>query len=314
MLGSAHDADDALQETLLRAWRALARFEGRSSLRSWLYTIATNACLTQLQRRPKRTLPVDFGPATDPAEGVGTPLEESVWLEPYPDAGLGYEQREGVELAFIAALQHLPANQRAVLILREVLGFSAAETAEALDTTVASVNSALQRARKAVAERAPERSQQATLRALGDDAMREVVERYMDAMGRADVDAVVAMLAKDVAWSMPPLSSWFGGLTEVRAFLERGPLSGEWRWRHLPASANGQPAVAVYHWDEAAGAHLPFALDVMTLDGDRIAQITAFITRTTELDDFSRWPEAPLDGRLAFERFGLPARVEAVSP
>ena len=309
MLGSAHDAEDALQETLLRAWRALARFEGRSSLRSWLYTIATNACLTQLQRRPKRTLPVDFGPATDPAEGVGVPLEESVWLEPYPDAGLGYEQREGVELAFIAALQHLPANQRAVLILREVLGFSAAETAEALGTTVASVNSALQRARKAVEERAPERSQQATLRALGDDRMRAIVERYMDAMGRADVDAVVAMLAEDVAWSMPPLASWFGGLEQVRGFLEHGPLSGEWRWRHLPASVNGQAAVAVYHWDEAAGTHLPFALDVMTLDGDRIAQITAFITRTTELDDFARWPEAPLDARLAFEDFGLPAEV-----
>jgi RNA polymerase sigma-70 factor (ECF subfamily) len=309
MLGSSHDAEDALQETLLRAWRALARFEGRSSLRSWLYTIATNTCLTQLQRRSKRTLPVDFGPPADPADGPGAPLEESVWLEPYPDAGLGYEQREGVELAFIAALQHLPATQRAVLILREVLGFSAAETAEALDTTVASVNSALQRARKAVDERAPERSQQATLRALGDDGIRQIVERYIDAMGRADVDAVVAMLAEDAAWSMPPLASWFGGRDAVREFLRRGPLSGEWRWRHLPASANGQPAVAVYHWDEASGTHLPFALDVMTLDGDRIRQITAFITRTIDLDDFSRWPEAPLDGALAFEDFGLPAQV-----
>ena len=310
MLGSAQDAEDALQETLLRAWRALARFEGRSSLRSWLYTIATNTCLNQLSRPSRRTLPVDFGPATDPAEGPGVPLEETVWLEPYPDAGLGYEQREGVELAFIAALQHLPATQRAVLILREVLGFSAAETAEALETSVASVNSALQRARKAVAERAPERSQQATLRALGDDGMRTIVERYMDAMGRADVDAMVAMLAEDAAWSMPPLASWFGGLEQVREFLARGPLSGEWRWRHLPASANGQPAVAVYSWDEPAGAYLPFALDVMTLDGDRIRQITAFITRTTELDDFSRWPEAPLGDALDFERFGLPAKVE----
>ena len=134
-----------------------------------------------------------------------------MWLEPYPDAGLGYEQREGVELAFIAALQHLPASQRAVLILREVLGFSAAETAETLDTTVASVNSALQRARKAVEERAPARSQQATLRALGDDEVRAMVERYIDAMGRADVDAMVAMLAEDAAWSMPPLATWFGG-------------------------------------------------------------------------------------------------------
>jgi RNA polymerase sigma-70 factor, ECF subfamily len=309
MLGSAHDAEDALQETLLRAWRALSRFEGRSSLRSWLYTIATNTCLTQLSRSSRRVLPVDLGPSADPADGPGVPLEETVWLEPYPDTGLGYEQREGVELAFIAALQHLPATQRAVLILREVLGFSAAETAEALDTTVASVNSALQRARKALDERVPERSQQATLRTLGDDEVRAIVERYTDAMVRADVDAVVAMLAEDAAWSMPPLASWFGGLAQVREFLELGPLSGEWRWRHLPASANGQPAAAVYHWDEAAGAYLPFALDVMTLEGGRIRQITAFVTRTIALDDFSRWPEAPLNGALRFERFGLPARV-----
>ena len=309
MLGSSHDAEDALQETLLRAWRALARFEGRSSLRSWLYTIATNACLTQLQRRPKRTLPVDFGPAADMAAGLGVPPEETVWLEPYPDAGLGYEQREGVELAFIAALQHLPATQRAVLILREVLGFSAAETAEVLETTVAGVNSALQRARKAVAERTPERSQQATLRALGDERLRAIVERYMDAMRRADVDAVVGMLAEDAAWSMPPLSAWFGGLDGVREFLRRGPLSGEWRWRHLPSSANGQPTVAAYHWDEGSGAYLPFALDVLTLEGDRIRAITAFVARTTELDDFSRWPEAPLDGRLDFTAFGLPAAM-----
>jgi len=310
MLGSVHDAEDALQETLLRAWRALARFEGRSSLRSWLYTIATNTCLNQIARRPKRVLPVDFGPATDPHEGPGRPLAESVWVEPYPDAGLGYEQRETVELAFVAALQYLPARQRAVLILREVLSFSAAEVAEALETTVPAVNSALQRARKAVDERLPARSQQATLRELGDERLRALVARYMDAMGRDDVDAVVAMLVEDVAWSMPPLASWFGGLAEVRVFLERGPLSGDWRWRHLPASVNGQPAVAVYSWDEAAGTHLPFALDVMTLEGDRIREITAFITRTLDLDDFSRWPEEALHGALVFERFGLPGRVE----
>ena len=167
----------------------------------------------------------------------------------------------------------------------------------------------MQRARKAVDERAPERSQQATLRALGDEKLRGIVERYIDAMGRADVDAVVAMLAEDAAWSMPPLAAWFGGRDGVREFLARGPLSGEWRWRHLPASANGQPTVAVYHWDEAEGAYLPFALDVITLEGDRIRQITAFVARTTELEDFSRWPEAPLDGALSFERFGLPAQL-----
>src|SRR3954454_10100305 len=171
MLGSVHDGEDALQEVTLRAWRALGRFEGRSSLRSWLYTIATNTCLTQIQRRPKRILPVDYGPATDPHAGPADPLVESVWIEPYPDAELGlddglagpdarYEQRESIELAFVVALQHLPATQRAVLILREVLGYSAKEVAETLDTTVASVNSALQRARASLEARTPERSQQ----------------------------------------------------------------------------------------------------------------------------------------------------------
>src|SRR5215217_3102203 len=174
MLGSVHDAEDALQDASLRAWRGLARFEGRSSLRSWLYTIATNTCLNQIARRPKRVLPVDYGPAADPHGGPGEPVVESVWVEPYPDETLAledglaspdarYDQRESVELAFIAALQLLPPNQRAVLILREVLGFSAQEVADSLDTSVASVNSALQRARKAVEERLPEQSQQATL-------------------------------------------------------------------------------------------------------------------------------------------------------
>src|SRR5438067_3244293 len=173
MLGSVHDAEDALQDVSLRAWRGLARFEGRSSLRSWLYTIATNTCLNAIAARPKRVLPIDYGPATDPHTPPGEPVVESVWIEPYPDELLGledgyatpearYEQREAVELAFVAALQHLPPNQRSVLILREVLGFSAKEVAESLETSVASVNSAMQRARAAVDERVPEQSQQQT--------------------------------------------------------------------------------------------------------------------------------------------------------
>jgi RNA polymerase sigma-70 factor, ECF subfamily len=186
MLGSVHDAEDALQEAMLRAWRALGRFEGRSSLRAWLYRIATNTCLDAIQRRPKRVLPIDYGPTADPHdEGVGGPLVESVWIEPYPDETLGiedgyaspeasYEQREGLELAFIAALQLLPPNQRAVLVLREVLGFSAKEVAETLETTTASVNSALQRARETIRKRVPDQSQQKTLRTLGDDGVREV--------------------------------------------------------------------------------------------------------------------------------------------
>src|SRR5947208_13132607 len=184
MLGSVHDAEDALQEALLRAWRGLSRFEGRSSLRSWLYTIATNTSLNVIEKRPKRVLPIDYGPPADPHEGPGEPIVESVWLEPYPDDKLGledglaapearYEQRESVELAFVAALQHLPPNQRVVLLLREVLGFSAREVADTLDTSAASVNSALQRARAAVEERVPEQSQPATLRTLGDDEVRE---------------------------------------------------------------------------------------------------------------------------------------------
>src|SRR6478672_5297809 len=172
MLGSVHDAEDALQEALLRAWRGLSGFEGRSSLRSWLYTIATNTSLNVIEKRPKRVLPIDYGPPADPHEGPGEPIVESVWVEPYPDDKVGledgfaapearYEQRESIELAFVAALQNVPANQRAVLILREVLGFSAKESADMLETSVASVNSALQRARAAVDERVPEQSQQA---------------------------------------------------------------------------------------------------------------------------------------------------------
>ena len=220
MLGSLHDAEDALQEAMLRAWRGLGRFEGRSSLRSWLYTIATNTCLNAIARRPKRVLPIDYGPATDPHAAPGEPIVESVWIEPYPDEILGledgyaapeatYERRESVELAFIAALQHLPANQRAVLILREVLGFSAKEVADTVDTTVASVNSALQRARASVQERVPERSQQATLRSLGDDGVRELVSRYVDAWERDDVETFASMLTEDATFAMPPLASWY---------------------------------------------------------------------------------------------------------
>src|SRR6478752_5692109 len=211
MLGSVHDAEDALQEATLRAWKALGRFEGRSSLRAWLYRIATNASLDAIEKRPKRVLPIDFPPA-DPGAGPGEPLLESVWIEPYPDEAMGvedgfaspearYEMRESVELAFIAALQHLPANQRAVLILREVLGFSAKETAETLETTVASANSALQRARATVEERLPDQSQQATLRALGDERLNEIVERYMEAWEACDVDGVVGMLSEDACFS-----------------------------------------------------------------------------------------------------------------
>src|SRR3954449_11301591 len=227
MLASVQDAEDALQETLLRSWRALGRFEGRSSLRSWLYTLAPNPCLNQIAKRPKRALPIDYGPASDPHTPPGEPVVESVWIEPYPDEMLGiedgfvapearYEQRESVELAFVAALQHLAPNQRAVLILREVLGFSAKEVADALETSVASVNSALQRARAAVDERVPEQSQQETLRTLGDDEVRELVDRYIDAWDRNDVEAFTAMLAEDATFAMPPLATWYSTREGIR--------------------------------------------------------------------------------------------------
>src|SRR3954463_14437100 len=326
MLGSVHDAEDAMQEVSLRAWRGLSRFEGRSSLKSWLYTIATNTCLNQIERRPKRVLPVDYTAAADPRGGRGEPVVESVWIEPYPDELIGvedelagpearYEQRESVELAFVAALQLLPPNQRAALIMREVLGFSAQETADALETSVASVNSALQRARKTVDEKLPEQSQQATLRAIGDEKLQEIVERYMDAMQRGDVEAVIGMLAEEAAWSMPPLASWYGwDLDTVRDFLRVGPLSGEWRWKHMPTRVNGQLAIGAYTWDEDAQAYLPFALDTITFVGDKIKEVTAFITRTIDVPDreaFARWPDQALDsdrGHL-FEQFGLPPKI-----
>jgi RNA polymerase sigma-70 factor, ECF subfamily len=283
MLGSLHDAEDALQDALLRAWRALPRFEGRGLLRPWLYRIATNVCLDALARRPGRRLPVERGPAAQPGDDRGAPLAESVWLEPYPDRALGlgdghatpearYERREAVELAFIAALQHLPARQRAVLLLRDVLGFSAREVAGQLDTTVASVNSALQRARRVAEERLPARSQQATLRALGDAGTRALVERYMDAWERGDVGAIAKLLAEDATFAMPPYERWWRGREVIAAFAAE-PVH-----RYLPAWANGQLANAAYRWDPQHGGYIAEALEVLTLEGALVKEMTAFMT------------------------------------
>jgi RNA polymerase sigma-70 factor (ECF subfamily) len=285
MLGSVHDTEDALQDALLRAWRGLPKFEGRSSLRSWLYKITTNACLDLLAKRPKRVLPLDYGPPADPNNDHLEPLGEPVWVEPYPDEQLGlegggaapearYELRESVELAFVVALQHLPARQRAVLILRDVLGFSAREAAEVLETSQAAVKSALQRARKAVEERLPDQSQQATLRALGDDGIREVVDRYMAAWERSDFDAIVAMLAEDATLAMPPTPSWYSGRDAIAAFYA---IHGPARWRHIPIRVNGQLAVGCYLWDAESGTYEAEVLDVLTMRGSRIAAVTAFV-------------------------------------
>jgi RNA polymerase sigma-70 factor (ECF subfamily) len=296
MLGSLHDAEDAFQETLVRAWRGLPRFGGPGLVRPWLYRIATNVCLDALARRPERRLPIDHGRPAGPGDALGEPLAESVWLEPYPDEAMGlvdgyaapearYEQREAVELAFIAALQHLSATQRAVLILRDVLGFSARETAESLATTVASVNSALQRARKTVDERMPEQSQQATLRALGDERVREIVEKYIEAWERGDVAAIAAMLAQDATFAMPPYPTWWRGRDVIAAF------GAEPVHRYLPTHANGQAANAAYRWDPNKAGYVAEALEVLTLEGTRVKQMTAFMT-----------PEI-------FRRFGLPDKL-----
>jgi RNA polymerase sigma-70 factor (ECF subfamily) len=324
MLASVHDAEDALQDAFLRAWKALPKFDGRM-FRAWLYKIATNTCLDALAKRSKRVLPVDYGPASDPLAGPAEPLVETVWIEPYPDENLGledglagpearYEQRESVELAFVAALQHLPAQQRAVLITREVLGYSAKETADLMDTTVQSVNSALQRARKAVEDKLPEQSQQANLRTLDDAELKGVVEGYMDAMSSGDIPRVLDMLTDECTWSMPPVASWFGPKSELGDFLKTGPLSGSWRWRHIATSANGQPAIGAYAWHES-GAYLPFALDVLTLEGQKIASICSFIVRTIDLPEgaeLNDWPEYDFNDRQlkgVFEQFGLPTRL-----
>jgi RNA polymerase sigma-70 factor, ECF subfamily len=296
MLGSFHDAEDALQETLLRAWRALPRFAGPRLLRPWLYRIATNVCLDTLARRPKRLLPFEQGSPAGPDDDPGEPLTESVWLEPYPDREIGledgyatpearYEQREAVELAFIAALQHLPATQRAVLILRDVLGFSAREVADTLETTTASVNGALQRARKTVDERIPARSQQATLRSLGATRVRELVANYLDAWERGDVDALVALLAEDATFAMPPYPAWWRGRDVIAAFAA-APVH-----RYLPTQANGQAANAAYRWDSEKGSYVAEALEVLTLEGSQVKAMTAFMT-----------PEI-------LSRFGLPAEL-----
>ena len=253
MLGSMFDADDALQDSELRAWKALKRFEGRSSLRSWLYTIATNTCLTHIQRRPKRVLPIDYGPSTDPFTGPGQPITETVWIEPYPDADLEdglagpearYEQRESVELAFIAALQHLPGHparrphpQRGPRLLGQ--GGRRGDRDHRRP-----VNSALQRARASIEERVGDQSQQETLRTLDDDEIEEIVKTYVDAWERNDIEGVVALLTEDAAISMPPLASWFGPRDQFEDSCAgtRCPARSAGRWRSRPPTASRRSA------------------------------------------------------------------------
>jgi RNA polymerase sigma-70 factor, ECF subfamily len=289
MLGSLHDAEDALQDALLRGWRGLGEFDERRPLRPWIYKITTNVCLDVLARRPRRVLPMDYGNLPNPHDQeAGEPIVESVWVEPYPDQRLGladgcdapearYEQREAVELAFVAALQHLPPRQRAVLLMREVLGFSAREVAASLEMTVASVSSALQRARRAVDDRLPKQSQQVTLRTLGDERVRARVKDYIDAWESADVDAIVSLLAEDVTMAMPPYPNWWHGRDALLAAATRPGSLLHQRWRHVPTRANGQLAFGDYRWDAEQGVYVANALEVLTLEGTRVKQITAFV-------------------------------------
>jgi RNA polymerase sigma-70 factor (ECF subfamily) len=305
MLGSVHDADDALQDALLRAWRGLPGFQGRGSVRSWLYSIATNTALDVTRHKCRRELPTTFGPAAGYGAGEADAVTEPVWLEPYPDQWLAggpearYEQRESVELAFMIMLQQLPPLQRAVLILRDVLGFSPAEMAGQLGTSEAAVNSALQRARAAARAGLPARSQQAELRALGGQRVSEIAVRYADAIERGDADTLVSMLTEDATWCMPPIPTWYQGHRVLRDWLVRGPLPE--RWRHQATWANGQPAVGCYLYDGSTGRYSAAVIDVLTLDRDRIAAVTAFL--------MPGMPSAGPTGAEIFARFGLPAEL-----
>ena len=297
MLGSSFEAEDAVQETLVRAWRAYDRFEGRSSVRTWLYRIATNVCLDQLKGRGRRARPMDLGPATTVAAAELIERDAAAWVEPAPDGAVlptvadpaeMTVARDSIRLALVAALQHLPARQRAVLILREVLQWHADEVAELLETTVASVNSALQRARATLAKRAPADTE--PLRPE-DPAQQELLARYVDAFERYDMDALTALLRDDAIQNMPPFDLWLVGPAEIRDWM-LGP-GAECRGSRLVATAaNGAPAFGQYR-RAADGGHEAWALQVLEIVDGEILAFNSF-----------------LDTARLFPRFGLPLRLD----
>jgi RNA polymerase sigma-70 factor, ECF subfamily len=297
LLGSAFEAEDAVQETLLRAWRGFDRFQGRSALRSWLYRIATNVCLDMLNGKERRARPMDLEPARTADAPLGGALPEARWVLPIPDGRVTPERgdpaevaesRETIRLAFVAALQHLPPRQRAVLILREVLRWKASEVAELLDTTVASVNSALQRARSALAAAGVTATGRSQPR---DDQQRALLDRYVDAFQRYDLDSLVSLLHEDATWSMPPYELWLQTHDDIRRWC-LGPGIGCRGSRLVPTMANGSTAFGQYK-PGAAGGHEAWALQVLEVSGGRIAGISFF-----------------LDTASLFPLFGLPLRLE----
>jgi RNA polymerase sigma-70 factor (TIGR02960 family) len=277
---------DALQESLLGAWRGLRAFEGRSSVRTWLYQITTNACLRLISRRPRRILSPDHGPPRRSEDGLGDPVTGPIWVEPWPedvgavaaeevDPAARYLERESVELAFVAALQHLPSSQRAVLILRDVLEFPSAEVARILDTTPAAVNSALQRARKSVRQRVPEKTQRAELDEIGTNGGRELVDAFMDAWERSDVPALVALLTEDARFTMPPLPAWFRGRRDIGSFFAEQMFARPWRL--VPLRANGQSAFAGYRGDPDGRRFRLAGINVLEVRAGRIGWIASFL-------------------------------------
>ncbi len=286
MLGSFDEAEDLVQETFLRAWKSIGAFEGRSSVRAWLYRIATNACLDVLDGRARRVLPQDLRPPSDAS--VGLPARTDIpWLQPFPDRlapddtepGAAAVARETIELAFLAAIQHLPPRQRAALLLRDVLGWAPAQIARVLEGSVASVNSALQRARATLREHLPERRADWAPSTPPTVQERAVLRRYMDAMERADAAAVAALLAEDVRTAMPPWPMWFRGRDTVVAALTASwdPDGPGFRFRMLPTRANGQLAVATYvRVRDDDPDHRAFAISVLRIEHDLVAEITAF--------------------------------------
>ena len=300
MLGSPFEAEDAVQETLLRAWRSLDSFEGRAALRSWLYRIATNVCLDMLKGRERRARPMDLGPAREPNEANLNALPEVTWIEPVPEDAVAPEgdpadvavARETIRLAFVAALQHLPPRQRAVLILCEVLRWKANEVAELLDTSVASVNSALQRARATLDS--TNVSVTDASRSSLDGADRELLARYVEAFERYDMDALTALIREDATQSMPPYDLWLRGRDDIFAWW-LGPGIGCRGSRVIRApAANGSPAFGQYKPSERGDGYDPWALQVLEISGGRIVELTFF-----------------LDTDALFPLFGLPDRLDS---